>query len=384
MLSGGRFAVPALFVIIPALFIIIPALFIIILAMPFLAIFGFDRLRFMQAILTEHAFNEFGRSSSEDTNMLQGHNTTLALPSHRNQELLTAQALITALMLADKHCQAILHFARLTAAEKEPMPFWCPQTDHALSTSRSEYGINFQETEPRNSDLACNKRFSWLAPEEKVEAPGPDIASKVPANQKLHKVNQFDRNGFLRQSLNSDVEAIHQGAKSDAHVRDHSLAATRQDSVCGHQHVVHKTLDHLIERTVRYLDHCSSDGNNDLDEVLVCSTWDKSFDESAMGNGSTELWARRRRRLNHATNIRNMKSMNGDFEQVARNAMLSFGLPAVQVQWLCIAQALQPRGIGPCLEMCPEEHRFPGRNMGKLSFRDKCCDLLIAHTILHV
>jgi hypothetical protein len=258
-------------------------------------------------------------------------------------------------MLADKHCQAILHFARLTAAEKATMPFWSPQTDHALPTSRSEYGNNFQETEPRNTDPACHRTFSWLACEEKVEPHGPVIASKMPANQKLHKVNQIDINGFLRQSLNSDVEAIHVGAKSDAHVRDHSLAGTKQDLACGHQDVVHKAHGHFIDRIVRYLDHWPSDGNGALDEVLVCSTCDKSFDESAMGNGSTVLWTRRRRRLNHSPSIRNMKSMHGDFEQVARNAMLSFGLPAVQV---CYAQALQPRGIGTCLKRCPEEHFF--------------------------
>jgi hypothetical protein len=61
--------------------------------------------------------------------------------------------------------------------------------------------------------------------------------------------------------------------------------------------------------------------------------------------------------------------MHDDIEQVARNAMLSFGLPAVQVQRLCIAWALQPREIGPSLEVCPEEKLLlgiPGRDMGQL------------------
>jgi hypothetical protein len=77
-----------------------------------------DKLQFMQALLTKHAFE---RSSSEDTNMLEGHNQTLALPSHRIQEILTAQALITALMLAVKHCQAIPRYSRWIAAEEALM-----------------------------------------------------------------------------------------------------------------------------------------------------------------------------------------------------------------------------------------------------------------------
>jgi hypothetical protein len=261
----------------------------VVLALSFLASFWFDRLRFVQAMLTEHSF---GKNSLEDTTMLQGHNQTLALPSDSVQELLTAEALITALMLAAKQCQAILHFSRLITAENAPMPSWGPQTDHALPTSRSEYGINFQETVPCNSDSACNRTFSSIGSEEKVEAPGSVIACTISAIPKLRKAKKLDESSFLRQSPNADAEAIHQGAKCDGHVRDPSFAGTRQDLFCRNKDVVHLALWPFHESTVPYLDHCSSDGNGTLPEVLDCSTCD--VDESAMENGSSVLWTRQR------------------------------------------------------------------------------------------
>jgi hypothetical protein len=373
----------------------------------------------MQAMLTKHAF---GRSSSEDTKMLQGHNQTLALPSHRIQELLTAQALITALMLADKRCQAIPLRVRWIAAEEalmcnmghnteaglnltkrllmthldlqwrppadpvstadtpllsvskslpramtlnsavssqdnkrrasstvkvgipEPAQGWAsklgskesrdPQTDHALPANYSQNGNNFQETSPYSLDQAVNRGFSWLAPEARIESPGSAIACTISAIPKLPKAKTFDKSGFLRQSPTADAKVIHQGATSDAHVRDPSFGGTRKDAFCGNKDGVHVAIGHFNESAVPYLEHCSSDGNSTLGEVLDCSTCDESVDESAMENGSRVLWTWRHLRLSQASDIRNLKSMNKDIEQVARNAMLSFGLPAVQVQWL--------------------------------------------------
>jgi hypothetical protein len=382
-----------------------------------------NNLRFLQAMLTKHAF---GGSSSEDTKMLQGHNQTLALPAHHIQELLTAQALITALMLADKHCQAIPRFSRWIAAEKalmrsmghnmdaglnlpnrlllthldlqwrfpadpvstadtplwsvskslpramtlnsavslqdnkawarcavkdgipEPAKGWAsklgssqswdPQTDHALPANNSKNG-NLQEASPCSSDQAYNRGTSRLAPIANIESPGSVIACTISAIPKLRKAKKFDMFGFLRQSPNADAAAVHQGAKSDAHVRDPSFADTRKDAFCGDKDGVHVVIGNFHESAAPYLDHCSSDGNGTHAEVLDCSTCDESVDESAMENGPTVPWTRRRLRLSQATDIRNMKSMNNNIEQVARNAMLSFGLPAVQVHSLCMTWA---------------------------------------------
>jgi hypothetical protein len=382
----------------------------------------FDSFWFMQAMLAKHAF---GRSSSEDTKMLQGHNQTLALPSHRIQELLTAQALITALMLADKHCQDIPRFSRWIAAEEalmrnmghnteaglnlpkrllrthldlqwwppadpvstadtpllpvlkslpramtlnsavssqdnkpwasstvkdgipEPAQGWAsklesnqswdPQTDHAPPANYSNNGNNFQETSPYSLDQAYNRGFSWRAPEAHIESSGSVIACTISAIPKMRTAKTLDISGFLRQSPTADAEVIHQGATSEAHVRDPSFGGTRKDAFCGNKDGVHVASGHFTESAVPYLDHCSSDGNSTLGEVPDCSTCDESVDESAMENGSTVLWTRRRLRFSQATDIRNLKSMNDDIEQVARNAMLSFGIPAVQVQLLCMA-----------------------------------------------
>jgi hypothetical protein len=383
----------------------------------------------MQALLTKHAFE---RSNSEDPDMLEGHNQTLALPSHRIQEILTEQTLITALMLAVKHCQAIPRYSRWIAAEEalmrnmgqnlvaglnlpkrllithldlqwssaadpastadtplmsvsksllcamtlngavsskddkawvsstvtdgkpEPTQGWAsklgssqfldPQTDHGLParlrarlpSNNSKNGNSFQETATYNSDEACNR---GLSPEANVEAPGPVIASESTANQMLHKTSKFSMRGCTRQCPNSDVEAIHQDEESDADVRDHSLPGTKQDVFCRSKDGVHVALGHVHECTVPSLDHCSIDGNGTLAEFNLegsgSSTCDNFVDESAMGNGSTVLW-KRLLRSSHAKDICDWKSMK-NVEQVARNAMLSFGFPTIQVQWLCMA-----------------------------------------------
>jgi hypothetical protein len=72
-------------------------------------------VQFMQAILTKHAFES---NSLDGVTSLPGHDKLPALPSHSVQVLLTAQTLITALKISDKHRRAIPRFARWTAAEK--------------------------------------------------------------------------------------------------------------------------------------------------------------------------------------------------------------------------------------------------------------------------
>jgi hypothetical protein len=390
-----------------------------------------DIVQFMQAILTKHAFES---SSLDGVTSLPGQDKLPALPSHSVQVLLTAQTLITALKISDKHRRAIPRFARWTAAEKalamckgpdaevclinadcrlatHQEDCWNAQSkpidamdmawmsfSHSLLRAMKTEGISYSQGDGEGTDSifhgglpgpaqgfvsksgcsqtrgvqgyhappACISHCSYdfqemgtfseaLSVNRDAHQPaqGTEPTLRAPGLSRCKNSRKGmaystaikSKSGHWTQRFNSVGEASHHHLMPDSHAGDLPFWSTYCDSFIGNKDGVDVALPRLHEHTsatgpsLASLYSDKSGAGIDIPDCTTCNNPAKTNDIER-----PPIFKSHQRRLRHIFSSKrhtwNWKARNDVImEQVARKAMLSFGMPSLQVHLLCMTFA---------------------------------------------
>jgi hypothetical protein len=142
-------------------------------------------------------------------------------------------------------------------------------------------------------------------------------------------------------------EASHHDLKPDSRAGDPSFWSTYCDAFDGNKDGVEVALPNLHEHTLSSTTGpsltclCSDESDVGMD-VPDCTTCEKPAETNDMEHPPTFQSRLRRQRQSFSLECHtwNWKGRNDILmDQVAREAMLSFGMLAIQVQWLCMTLA---------------------------------------------
>jgi hypothetical protein len=312
---------------------------------PFFAICLLDMMQFMQAILTKHAF---ASSSSDGVTILPGHDKIPALPSHSVQELLTAQMLIAALKLTDKHRWDTTRFARWTAAEQALVDSKGPTAEVCLIKADCPFATHLEhhwntQSKPIGTMHMASKSFSnSLLPEVRTEV--------APYSQGDGEVADSISHGGLPGPAQGSAtkargEALLHYLEADLQAGDLSLWSMCCNSCDGNKESMDVSFSHSQEPTLTAGPTlaCSNSDESDIGmDILDCTICDKPDKTNVMEHPPTLQASQQHSRRIFSLNRHawKWKAVNGVIvEQIARKAMLSFGMPATQVQRLCMTLA---------------------------------------------
>jgi hypothetical protein len=246
----------------------------------------------MQAMLTKLAFEKSSSDRSKDLQS-QNHFQIPALPLHRVQVHLTAQALV--MVLTSSNLQDLLVEGTLGS---------------------------------------------------------PDVTWKnAPGSEVLKPRIGFCTDGPVAQTFSSGTEAVHQHDKSDIGSRAQSQLSSSRDSYVCDKDMVPVLLPWSQEDIGHSLACLSSEGLH-----IPSGMWDESRNSSGIDCSPKVTVHRGLSHLRRAhlfqRSCRSHTMSDDVVEQISRKAMLDFGMPAKQVQLPCLVlpMLLRRHIVGCCVE----------------------------------
>jgi hypothetical protein len=251
-----------------------------------------NQVHFMQAMLTKVAFEKSSSNKSKDLQS-QNHFQIPALPSHRAQVHLTAQALV--MVLTSYNLQDLLVEGTLGS---------------------------------------------------------PDVTWKnMPGSEVLNPRIGCCTDGPVAQTFSSGTEAVHQQDKSDIGSRAQPQLSSRRDSYVCEKDMVPVLLPRSQGDIGHSLACLSSEGLHIPSGMRDESRGSSGIDRSPKTVHRVPLHLLRSARI-FQRSWRNHTMSDEVVEQISRKAMLDFGMPAKQVQCPCLVlpMFLRRHIVGCCVE----------------------------------
>jgi hypothetical protein len=225
---------------------------------------------------------------------------------------------------------------------------WGVQRYQAPPACRSHGGYDSQDMGVFIENLGVNRDAHQPAPpaEPKLLAPGSSSARSANTSKRMaFSMAIKDKSVHWGQMFNSVGEASHHDLTPDSHVGDPSFWSTYCKSFDGNKDRVDVALPRLHEHTSTTgpsLTCLYSDESGADMDVPDCTTGKKPAKTNDIEH--PPVFMSNKRHLRHIFSSKrhfwNWKARNDVFmEQVARHSMLSFGMPGIQVQLLCMTLA---------------------------------------------
>jgi hypothetical protein len=225
---------------------------------------------------------------------------------------------------------------------------WGEQRYHAPPAGRSHCRYDCQEMGTFGEDLAVKRDAHQPVPatEPKLHAPGSCSARSNNSSKRMAYNTAIKRKSVLwTQKFNSGGEASLHDLKPDSRAGDPSFWSTYCDSFDGNKDGIEVALPNLHEHTsttgpsLTCLCPDESDVGMDIPDCTTCKEPAETNDMEHLPTFQSRL-RRQHQRFSLESHTWNRKGRNDILmEQVAREAMLSFGMLAIQVQWLCMTLA---------------------------------------------